>query len=374
MALPCVLFSSSASDFNPNSLIKKILNTEELPKPRLTADIIECYTWSFENKYYKATIDLCSTNSRTIGNEAFAESVEAFINYFDPKEKESFNLVKAWMPYLEHIDPELKILVCERCSESDVISRKQTLEWCIENGFELVELSPDTEVDEDDDFPETLGMDRIIQAFNAHTWPNLEMKDTPQIQSPLVRQLMKEQHLLNLQDSNNSKISGKETNQSFSSTKYSESPENNPQSKSQAISAENIAVKTSDVTTDCQAKSTGNSAASNVKQTDSSNESNINADEPAQPSDSHPLPGLDDINWGALLTDSVETDATNQSEADLEVEEFERLFMKLKVMKDKAETLPEAERRQYAEKVAVSFWKAVGGDEDEILGLDDLDD
>lgn len=41
---------------------------------------------------------------------------------------------------------------------------------------------------------------------------------------------------------------------------------------------------------------------------------------------------------------------------------------------DKAETLEGEERRQYAEKVAVAFWKAIGGDEGEIDGLGDDSD
>ena len=51
------------------------------------------------------------------------------------------------------------------------------------------------------------------------------------------------------------------------------------------------------------------------------------------------------------MTDSAEPDAA-MGDADLDVEEFEKLFMKLKVMKDKAETLPESDRRQYAEQVS----------------------
>jgi len=50
--------------------------------------------------------------------------------------------------------------------------------WCIENGFELVELSPqedEPDPDVEDMFIESTGIKRIIQALHAHTWPNLEM-------------------------------------------------------------------------------------------------------------------------------------------------------------------------------------------------------
>jgi hypothetical protein len=54
------------------------------------------------------------------------------------------------------------------------------LEWCIAHGFELVELSPEEPEEEDedleDDFPESLGMKRVIEALKAHLWPNLVLK------------------------------------------------------------------------------------------------------------------------------------------------------------------------------------------------------
>jgi hypothetical protein len=50
------------------------------------------------------------------------------------------------------------------------------LQWCIKHGFELVELDPSEKPDPEDDFPETLGIERITQALNAHSWSNLELK------------------------------------------------------------------------------------------------------------------------------------------------------------------------------------------------------
>ncbi len=38
---------------------------------------------------------------------------------------------------------------------------------------------------------------------------------------------------------------------------------------------------------------------------------------------------------------------------------------------EQAERLPPDQRKRYAEKVAMSFWRAIGGDEDEIDGLSD---
>lgn len=46
--------------------------------------------------------------------------------------------------------------------------------------------------------------------------------------------------------------------------------------------------------------------------------------------------------------------------------DFESLFSKLANMKDKASDLPDAERKAYAENVAIAFYKAMGGNEGDL--------
>ncbi|XP_005098112.1 alpha- and gamma-adaptin-binding protein p34 [Aplysia californica] len=387
MALPCVLFSSSVADYDPKEFVKRILNVAVLPTPQILTDNVESYEWAFENKYYSTSVHLCTTDSRTIGDQDFAESVEAFVHYFDPNQLNSFELAKAWLPYLKHIEPEIQILVCECSRYTDVVCRKETLEWCIQNGFELVELSPENDEDEDDDFPETTGMARIIQALNAHTWPNMEMKDSPPVQSPYLRQMMKEQHLINQQNANAVLNSGSETsaceNNEDSLTEgvtcNSENQDTDTDLSSHDAGSETDNVKKTDMSSNKESVCNNSTGAvtgneENVQQSSNASTSNKSADsgDSGGGSSANEQMPLDDINWKALLADSAQTDAP-LSEDDIGVEEFEQLFMKLKVMKDKADTMPVDERKKYAEKVAVSFWKAIGGDEDEILGLDDSD-
>lgn len=51
------------------------------------------------------------------------------------------------------------------------------INWCLEQGFEFVELNPreddSSESDLEDDFVETVGVKRISQALQAHIWPNM---------------------------------------------------------------------------------------------------------------------------------------------------------------------------------------------------------
>lgn len=42
-------------------------------------------------------------------------------------------------------------------------------------------------------------------------------------------------------------------------------------------------------------------------------------------------------------------------------------------MKERASSLPATERKDYAEKVAIAFWRALGGSEEEIAGLGEND-
>jgi len=39
----------------------------------------------------------------------------------------------------------------------------------------LVELNSLDKPDPEDDFPETLGIERVVEALHAHSWSNLEL-------------------------------------------------------------------------------------------------------------------------------------------------------------------------------------------------------
>lgn len=61
-----------------------------------------------------------------------------------------------------------------------VISRINIHSYCIEKGFELVELRPKVEPphedDLEDDFKESNSFERLYQAIQAYVWPNLNYK------------------------------------------------------------------------------------------------------------------------------------------------------------------------------------------------------
>ena len=75
---------------------------------------------------------------------------------------------------------------------------------------------------------------------------------------------------------------------------------------------------------------------------------------------------LDDTSSGGLLLDATSPDR----QASEGIDSFEELFQSMSLMKSQAGALQGAERKAYAEKITMAFWKALEGDAAEIEGLD----
>ncbi|KAL0274434.1 UNVERIFIED_CONTAM: hypothetical protein PYX00_006857 [Menopon gallinae] len=142
-------------------------------------DDIDAYPYHIDNKYYTTDINLCCLKRKVISNETFASTVQGTVIYFDSTKSDCLNTVEGWLPFLNEYQLDIKMLVCKNCLEetTEGCSKRVVQEWCISKGYELIELEPiQDDEDVDDDFPETTGVNRIIQAMNAHVWPNLVMK------------------------------------------------------------------------------------------------------------------------------------------------------------------------------------------------------
>ncbi|XP_025896322.1 alpha- and gamma-adaptin-binding protein p34 [Nothoprocta perdicaria] len=303
---PYALVTSCAAGFAGEELVKRITGKDDLTVDASATGRVNFYPWTIDNKYYSADIHLCVVPSTSLVTGEIAESVQAFVVYFDSTIKSGLDSVSEWLPLTEEWLPEVMILVCDRVSENGV-NRQQAQEWCIKHGFELVELSPEELPDEDDDFPESTGVKRIVQALNANVWSNVVMKSDRSQGFGLLTTLA----------GANCGVGSEESPDTESSPPSAGREEPHLDSREDAASTNNLQI------------------------------------------DSIVDPMLDlDIQELASLT---------TGEGD--VENFERLFSKLKEMKDKAATLPHEQRKLHAEKVAKAFWMAIGGDRDEIEGL-----
>ncbi len=60
-----------------------MLGVSKLPAAENITEQIEAYPWHLDTKYYTADVNICTTPTRTFGDEEFAESVQGFVIYFD---------------------------------------------------------------------------------------------------------------------------------------------------------------------------------------------------------------------------------------------------------------------------------------------------
>ncbi|XP_062498618.1 alpha- and gamma-adaptin-binding protein p34 isoform X1 [Pezoporus occidentalis] len=303
---PFALVTSCAAGFAAEELVKRITGKDDITVGATTSGRVKFYPWTIDNKYYSADIHLCVVPNTFLVTADIAESVQAFVVYFDSTIKSGLDNVSEWLALTEEWLPEVMILVCNRVSENGV-NRQKAQEWCIKHGFELVELSPEELPDEDDDFPESTGVKRIVQALNANVWSNVVMKSDRTQGFGLL-----------------STLAG--ANRSIRSEE-SQDTEPNPAAAEREESCSD-------------------------NREDGASTTNLQMDSTVDP---------------VLDTDIQELASLTTREGDLE--NFERLFSKLKEMKDKAATLPHEQRKLHAEKVAKAFWMAIGGDRDEIEGL-----
>ncbi|KAM8907572.1 alpha- and gamma-adaptin-binding protein p34 isoform 1-T1 [Lycaon pictus] len=305
--VPCALVASCSSSFSGDRLVQHILGAEDLIVEVTADDAVRFYPWTIDNKYYSADINLCVVPNKYLVTAEIAESVQAFVIYFDSTQKSGLDSVSSWLPLAEAWLPEVMILVCDRVCENGV-NRQKAQEWCIKHGFELVELSPEELPEEDDDFPESTGVKRIIQALNANVWSNVVMKNDRNQGFSLLSSLAGANHSIGSAE-----------------TCHSEQPRLPAAARTESLLEHRGGASN---TTDAQADSIVD-----------------------------PMLDLDIQELASLTTGGGD------------LENFERLFSKLKEMKDKAATLPHEQRKLHAEKVAKAFWMAIGGDRDEIEGL-----
>ncbi|KAJ0069827.1 hypothetical protein NL108_015049, partial [Boleophthalmus pectinirostris] len=200
--------------------------------------------------------------------------------------KDGLEKLNPWISVVEEIAPEVLILVCDKVCE-DGVTRQEAQQWCLAHSFELIELNPEDLPDEEDDFPESTGVKRIVQALNANVWSNVEMKNGNSQGLGLMSSLVA--------------VAGR-----HSSSRSSAEPS---VSLSGSVDVE--------------------------EQKESENPVSAQEDED----------GVVDA-----MTDLDIQELADLTAGNADVDNFERLFTKLKEMKDKASSLPHDQRKVHAER------------------------
>ncbi|CAI9614622.1 unnamed protein product [Staurois parvus] len=131
-SVPRVLLTSCAAGFNEEKLVTEIIGTDQLPTIVQETEGVRQYPWRIDNKYYTALVNICIVPSTAQVTARVAESVQAFVVYFDSTVKSGLEKVSPWLPLLEDWMLDVMILVCDRASDTGV-SRQTAQEWCVSN-------------------------------------------------------------------------------------------------------------------------------------------------------------------------------------------------------------------------------------------------
>lgn len=296
-------------------VVKGILEVECVPEPSFITNLVKCWQWEIENKYYNASVQIAAVSCPEQCLSWILKHGEALLVYCDSTQKDVLDSLNGLVESIGEFEPDVQLLVCDACTSEESnegLSRIKAQQWCISNGWELIELNPITTSEpnnsDEDDFPESWGFKRIHQALNANTWSNLKMRDW---QGSKLNAVL--QSVATMDDKKSECMH--ETDEIM----YSRL----------ANLTLNAGMSESSITT------------SHLQNNDGQNNE------------------LDEIVVPSQLAECRDGD-----------EDFENLFSNFEHLKRTAATLPLEQRRDYAEKVAVAFWRAMGGDEDEVICSD----
>ncbi|KAF7273970.1 alpha- and gamma-adaptin-binding protein p34-like [Rhynchophorus ferrugineus] len=254
--LPSVVVVSSSCT-RPKSIIRLI--TKVNPEEQSDGTVIQ--PWHIDTKYYTATVNIIGLNELYERDEAFYNQVEALIIHLDTNKASGLDDLKQWELLENECEPEIKLLISNYCNNETKVTKSEAMSWCLKRGYEFVELYPsdqNIQNTEEDLIPEKFGVNRVIEALQAHTWSNLVMKNSKKI--------------------------------------------------------------------------------------------NCNKQEPSN-------------------EDTIKIPTASLPDEFVGEDDFTELFSQLHMMKDSLQSLPINQRKQCAEQMVTAFWKAIGGDEEELLDL-----
>ncbi|KAG1682911.1 Alpha- and gamma-adaptin-binding protein p34 [Nymphon striatum] len=295
----------SRNDEISDELLENIFDNN-IPKPVEIFPGINSYKWHTVTKYYTADINICRTISPDlVCDPQFIESIQAIICMYD--DLPILNELESLQPVLKSCEADVQLFVC-KTNESECVetgSEHQHIgQWCIKNQFEFINL-----LEEEDEFTTVVGYKRVIQALQAHIWPNLDL----------------EEHL-----SSNFLSNGTSNNSEENKSKVSNEHDDNLNPGKQTATLNLCAIRLGLYFTSL----------------------------------------LCVLYLEEELLQRLSLNAAGDESAD-DLGSFDSLFKNFKEMREIALNLPFEERKVFAEKTVAKFWNTIGGDEDEIALSDE---
>lgn len=164
--------------------------------------------WAIDNKYYTANVPIRTAGFNEVGQDG-TNPCDAIVAVFDGASKGNFNVLQRWWSECEP-EAEVRIVIvlqrgpepAQSCGPVDDGPGEDAkwMAWATHQLVELVQVDS-SQLDQCVDriknnrhqemsrpaFGEGLmGMDRVIEALQTHTWPNLVMKAKSHVNVDLV--------------------------------------------------------------------------------------------------------------------------------------------------------------------------------------------
>jgi len=324
--------SASSSPVHPLNLLKDVpnLTLSENNKNLAGLDDEPIRDWTIDNKYYTAQVHVVVVPSPLLpgtpnpvldAENGLADRVEAIIlccgGGGDGKKlsKASFNLVKHWLPFVDRCAPPVRIAVCEGFDEEE--------EAEVERGEDCIKFAEAIEWCIENQF-------ELVQFEGEEEEDDDEEDDDEE------------------EDDDDSESFG--VGKPFASGEFGV--------------PRILAALNAHMWSNLTMKGTKLIAKESSKEEEGTVESvqSVTKEEKTKES-----------------TTAVEEDKLEAMFGDFELsgdgaddeESFEQLFNKMANLKSQSQNLQFEDRKAFAEQVTMAFWRAIGGDEDELQGLDD---
>ncbi|CAG8495235.1 5089_t:CDS:2 [Acaulospora morrowiae] len=142
--------------------------------------------WKIITKYYTANVEFwvdetvhkSQLDSEVIDGYENEENgigkvVDAILFIFKKNEPSTFDDIQAYLPFIQKYEPSITLAVgTGRNIQHDTIDAENDPfeDWCIENGFEYVDLDMKKR---DDEIAERVGIERILEALQSHMWEDM---------------------------------------------------------------------------------------------------------------------------------------------------------------------------------------------------------
>eukprot|EP00041_Stephanoeca_diplocostata_P024214 m.607131 g.607131 ORF g.607131 m.607131 type:complete len:348 (+) comp22477_c0_seq3:194-1237(+) len=280
------------------------------------------FEWYIDNKYYTAEVHVRLLRS-TEDPASVAPGLSAFVVLGSRVNEHTLGTLESvWMQHVNAADAEIRLITeySGENSEDDNARKSATpddssiLSWCLEHDFEYIENTASDDIDAEAPLnaDKGYGIGRVREALQAHMWPGLKMKGKPS------------------------------------------------QSEDTAHSSTTSSAASAQGDSDCAGDKTCTHATDNLTL------AALDADVTGNAESSDMSKGFD---LQSLLQNmDVLSRAPNDDDEDaLEADDsaFATLLGQMRAMKEQASVLPDSQRKDYAERVALKFWEAIGGDANE---------